>query len=241
MKKLLTAVILAGLVLMFTLSATAEPKIYVDYLLSGSGENKLDMDLYSGGVLVSSDTQTSKSDLSGTIIGFEVPFGRFKIAGDYGVNLEFQDKDTKDKSDLSLTNIKAGYCLIDNDRFLLNGIVGSTIMNVKDDSGNETEINGIQVGLDGVYYLSERASIEGSIDQSVSTTASVSGVDDSNIDSAGFTEYKLKFNYLFTEKLGASLGYMAVNSSIKAGDSVNFNAKETMNLSTITLGIYYRF
>lgn len=253
MKKILVLLMVTCMVFLFTINVVAEPKVYLDYLLSGTDDVKKSDKDYTDGVLQNTyEDARVKADLSGIILGFEMPIYRFKIGIENGINLTI--KDNNNSIDLSIVDIKSGYRVVDNETLKLDATLASVNTRTTYKSQETGKIEGILLGVDGIYHFTDRVSIEGSFGYSVNTTGSfpqidetISGFSITPNKSAKFSRYKLKFNYLFTDYVGVALGYMVINSSIKYDLSSSLlpgyvkTIKSQDDLSSFTLGFFYKY
>ena len=108
----------------------------------------------------------------------------------------------------------------------------AVLLNISTESpGGTSQFDATYVGFDFTQYFSKQASL------ALSYVYAIQGENDHYInllddDDVSSTLLRLKFNYLFTENLGAALGY---TNLIYSPSNIDFD------LGGITLGVLYRF
>lgn len=186
MKKILvTLFLVSSLVFSFAASAMAD-SVYVD----GFVESKSDWQLEDIG-------DGDDDNLSGFVLG-----GNF--SGDrVTLGLEYLDRTLKTAygdMDTDTVYIKGGFTLFANDA---NNVAVTLGYDKLDFSDSSLEYNGIILGINGTFNLSENSRLEGSLGYSVSGTC------ESDILDEDITILLLnaKYSYFFTDCIGASVGY----------------------------------
>jgi opacity protein-like surface antigen len=200
MKKVIILFALVSL-MVFTLSISAlgAGSVYLDYIVDGNWE---------------------EADLTGFVIGGEYKTDTFKIGFDYLLGEIESEIDT----DYTQYILKGGYGINEN-IFITLSWFDLTQENIF----LEATIDGLLLGVDLSYDLSEQLTFEGSLGISVTGKATVT--DEDSVD-ADFTALKLKLIYNVSDNIGVAIGYN--NISIEAEDN-------EADINYMTLGAAYKF
>lgn len=227
MKKGLWVLLMALVMLVSTTGAVTAATIYLE-AMNGNWE-----------------TDHLKSDGNGFLLGGEFQFNNRFIAGIEYFSLSYNDFEYKffpEKPDFGVDvtafKLKGGYRIVATDRFTLDGILA--YQSHKHDFGTGVDIeefsyNGFLLGTDLSFEFTQKASLVISVGYSISDSCKASNEHDSIKLDASFTNYAVKFNYLFSENFGASLGYRAYSL-----DMDNFEVS-AIEINGFAIGVFYKF
>lgn len=204
-------------------------------------------------------------DSSGTIIGFDQYFDRFKLGLEYTQTTwkdafykkyNFGDDYYGVNADYNGFNIKLGYRLTDQITINLGyhkydlksteetkfyeNIIGY------EDNYADIEMSGIVLGLDGDFDIADRFNLAGSIECGINGNYRSTGLEmDSSLEIATVTRNynteiltaKIKFNYAITYNLSASVGYRYTSYYVNFGSG----DKSSITSTGATAGLTYKF
>jgi hypothetical protein len=180
MKKI-TMITLFLSLLIFSLSAgvSAAVTTHLDYFFSDSESNH---------------------KIKGDIMS-RLPKGNLYIGGDF---YNFTINAAGNDENLNACNYKIGFPIIQNDQIELFGMF--SLLSLDGNSAtNNVSYSPILAGFILKYHFDEKMDIDGSVDYSVYSRDYKR--DGFNTVDADFLAVKVRFNYLFTETIGVSLGY----------------------------------
>jgi hypothetical protein len=115
-----------------------------------------------------------------------------------------------------------------------------------DDNYADIEMSGIMLGIDGDFDISDRISLNGSLEYGINSNYRYKALD---IDTLGnlymatrdydmnILAAKIKFNYNITNSFAASIGYRYTSYDVDFGNG----QKSTLTLSGPTVGFAYKF
>jgi hypothetical protein len=211
------ALIILTLVCSLTLSLTAGAmanSVYIDGMVGSKWEK------------TANDTD---DDMSCYIIGGDYYIDKFKIGFEYMNGTE--DKSGSNNSDLDFSSfyVKGGYNLLNTDKYSIDATLAYYNRNY--DDSDDTEINGILIGADATYKFNDRSYLEGAFGYSVSGKLESDTVD----DDATTLLLIAKYTYLFTDNVGASLGYRYYKTTVDTNGDPEYNHYGP------TVGVTYKF
>jgi opacity protein-like surface antigen len=250
MKKLISLLMAACMLLGFAVAAEAESKVSLDVV----GGDKFNFTIKDTSGTVTNYKEKCEGDLSGLLLGFESSLDKFKLAAEYGLwsTDEFSPKEngvktgTKETEDLIVSEVKGGYRVVDKNRFKLDltmGVLNIIGKNTRKDMYGSLKIKkniiGNMVGVDGTVNFSDKASLQGTVAYSLLGAS----VYETNNDSS-LAEVKLKFNYAVTEHWGLGLGYRAylfTGTDVDKSGGDTEKQKYDGSIGSFTLGATYKF
>lgn len=244
MKKMLGVVVSLGMLFLMTINVFAvEPKLNFDLLQGGTAMETIKTNgLISGAPdpSVNSNTQVNNV-LGGYVLGIEYPLNSFKIGAELGKG-NVKDNSSGSSADLSLTNLKAGYRLVTQDKFKLDGTL--SLLNISTQlSGGGESFSGNMLGVDGVYNITPKAILEGSVGYSLLGASMKNGI--YALDHPSLWEYKIKLNLFIAKKVNATIGYQSYRYSGRLSiynDPSNYiNLNTNTSFTGLTFGLIYKF
>lgn len=165
-------------------------------------------------------------DYTGYLLGLKIPVSdKFKVGFEYFPNSVKLSGGTESKGTEMTFN--GGYRLVDNDSVKLDAMLKYYSTDQKDAGWKGTAFG---IGADALFPISDKMNIEGAFDFSLSGTYD----DGTTKEDLSVTLLKLKFNYMFTENIGAGLGYFS--KSLKAKSQ-----SDAFTVSGVLLGVTYKF
>jgi hypothetical protein len=196
--------------------------------------------LSSGEVKVKSNSGSGTPDLSQVSIGIDVPMDKFKFASNISngaIEGTYTDFDT------TSILLKGGYALINNNQIRLD-VTGGFYNRERDIyfvhgshylGLGELSVNSLIIGFDSKFIIDKHIWIDFNLALGISPklTESLSGYRDQESDLDSVSLLNLKFNYLFTKVIGASLGYTC--------ETIEFNNSYKEEFSGLTVGAFYKF
>ncbi|NLW46217.1 MAG: outer membrane beta-barrel protein [Firmicutes bacterium] len=200
MKKVIILFALVSLmVFALSISALGAGSVYFDYIVDGEWE---------------------EADLTGFVIGGEYKTDTFKIGFDYLLG------EIESEIDLDYTQyiLKGGYGINENIFITL-----SWFDLTQEYIELEATIDGLLLGADLSYDLSEQLTFEGSL--GISVTGKFTETDEDSVD-ADFTALKLKLIYNVSDNIGVAIGYNNISIEVEDNEA---------DLNYMTLGAAYKF
>lgn len=200
MKKVIILFALVSLmVFALSISALGAGSVYFDYIVDGEWE---------------------EADLTGFVIGGEYKTDTFKIGFDYLLG------EIESELDLDYTQyiLKGGYGINENIFITL-----SWFDLTQEYIELEATIDGLLLGADLSYDLSEQLTFEGSL--GISVTGKFTETDEDSVD-ADFTALKLKLIYNVSDNIGVAIGYNNISIEVEDNEA---------DLNYMTLGAAYKF
>jgi hypothetical protein len=179
-------------------------------------------------------------DLPQIAIGFDMPMDEFKIAGNISAGT-IKDYEWNTSSIV----LKGGYALIDNDQIRLDIICGlyNQVIDFKDyvpdyyygDYYDKDTYLCSLIGIDSKFSLNDNMWINVNygfgISPQVERNFYYDGPATADLDSISL--FDCKFNVLFNEEIGMSLGY--------SYETINWHGSDKDTCSGLTLGVFYQF
>jgi hypothetical protein len=207
----------------------------------------------------------NSDDSSGTIIGFEQFFNRFKLGLEYSKSswknafneyYDYYNEQHGVDADYYGFGVKFGYRLTDQltmnlgyHKYDLNPVKESRyyegILDYDDDY-RDIELSGIVLGIDGDFDIADRFSLTGSIGYGINGNYRWTGLEmDSSLEIATATHNcdaailtaKIRFNYAITDNLSASIGYRYTSYDVDFGSG----DKSSITSTGATAGLTYKF
>ena len=182
MKKALMLIVTIGLILFYTLTATAATTVYLDQMSSGT---------------VNYDVKDENSNSTSSIIGFESMGERFKFGGE----LESGSYESAPTTDFTMIELTGGVWLINKKHFKIDAQITYQSNELK--STDSADYSGIMCGVDMIMG-SERSNMDFSFMLPVSGTTNDF---DFKYKEIRLLSTQIKYNCLFTEHMGLSIGY----------------------------------
>jgi Outer membrane protein beta-barrel domain len=217
MKKVMFLSVMVGLLVFSVVTSAFASTAYLDYTVGGNTKVE--------------SFSSNNDDLSQYLVGVEVPLDKFKVGLEYANDtIKFSGNDLK-CTDIKL---KGGYQLIKNDIFELYGDL-SYLSKAGDSNFSNIKYSPILIGVDGKYVINEKMFISGNLDFAVSGKTSADSSFLSSDTDTDYTAVKVKYTYLFNEKIGAMVGYEWSNWNIKAPTATKLTD------TGFTLGVTYNF
>ncbi len=252
MKKVL--VIMAALCLVFSMAVVASAaenggSVYLDYGVS----NTLNITTKITGF----PDQKIDFNLSGFLVGGDYTFGNIKIGLDYA-SLEAKDENNVPQNDTNITlyKLKGGYQIVDSEIFktTVGGGYLNETLSPKTAGADPIVINGIIIGGDVNYAITEKIGVSLGLDYGISQNWSQKQMD-AQIDllkssgvnvskTASTTIITLKGSYLITDSIGVTLGYTSLSAGFTFNaESGGITLSQQMNQSSslITVGGLFKF
>jgi hypothetical protein len=221
MKKFLVAVLSLLLVLSVSMVASAETNMsfYLDLLASGTITGE------SGG-------STSSAPLSGVIVGGDFAFDKIVAGLEYD-SLSSTKSDTMSAGTETMLDLKGGYRFLASDQFTLDAIASYLSATNQDSStSDEMGLTGFLIGAQGAFNISEKISVSGALQFSVSASATMNGTEITDANPS-ITLFNLKGAYNILDNLGITLGYRSMI------ETMTIVTASTATLSGVTLGAVY--
>ncbi|NLY74009.1 MAG: hypothetical protein GX075_01750 [Firmicutes bacterium] len=226
MKKLSIIIISVLLIISFA-TATMGGSVYIDHSIWGQWEYKDNEGKGDGELILS--TVGLEADINNFIIGLE---GHLKT-------LVFEDDwfDEKYEVDYTGYQLKAGWRVVNGEKFdaalIVLGYYRERDQN--SDQNSKYNLNGILLGTDLTFYLSDLISLEGSLGISVDAALKSEESGETFKNDAELIFLRLKYNYLYTENFGI---YLSIKSFFEKYDD-EFNS--SFLSSGLAVGFNYRF
>ncbi|HBE76893.1 MAG TPA: hypothetical protein DDW65_03810 [Firmicutes bacterium] len=173
--------------------------------------------------------------LSGLLLGVIYPWKAFDLGLEYGAG---QTKDYAGaKTDLNLGRFKAGYRLWDGAQLQLIPYLGWLSLKADD-----SQYSGVELGIDMRYDVAAKLRLLGGFGY-LPKPALKYGSNTAN--DTGLLDYRLKAEYLFTDRLCLGLGYQSFHYSGQYSSYTNSSNYSNGSLDGtsdfLTLGFVYRF
>lgn len=167
--------------------------------------------------------------LDGVIMGIDIPIGKFKIGFEYE-DISYKVGDYQDLYDTTTSIAKGGFQVFGNDKVRVDLTLNYF---EREYDGSIVSISGLLVGADGLWNISDRMSLQGSLGLSIDGKAEYEFYEED--DDAFIVVEKIKYNYMFTDNFGLGVGYNFISILFDDG------ADTTINTGGITAGITVRF
>jgi hypothetical protein len=189
MKKIMTLIILVGLLVLGATSVLAAT-VYFDYMPGGTVEG-------------SNSKGSSSPDCSDYQVGVVVPVEKFQFG------LEYNSTDIDDDTSMQFTGwkITGGYQCFKTDQFELLTNLSYLYWKAEDEGEGSTtfKYSPPLIGIACKYRMNDQTFISGSVD--CATSDFVIEEDESEAYPADYTTAQLKYSYFITKGFAASLGY----------------------------------
>ncbi len=212
MKKVLVLLMLAGLILFPAISTRASVNIYVDTMG--------DIGNYYG----KQDGRTAfDEDLQLTFAGIEYCTDQWKIAAEGGWG-------SFDSNDYDLWDLKFGYKVFESESLKLD--LTASYASIDDTDSNFGKTEGFSLGADFIFILGDKATTE--VDFAYAINPEINDGYFAWDDDVKMYAAKVKYNYMFGQNWGASLGYR-----YRVIDADGADVK--VETKGFTVGLNYRF
>jgi hypothetical protein len=189
MKKIMTLIILVGLLVLGATSVLAST-VYFDYMPSGIAEGS-----GSGG-------PSTSPDCSDYQVGVVVPVEKFQ----FGLEYSSTDIDASTSMQYTGWKIMSGYQCFKTDQFEL--FTNLSYLYWKEETEGEGSVvmkySPLLIGIAGKYRMNDQMFINGSVDYATPDFLIIKG---STAYPADYTAAQVKYSYFITKGFAASLGY----------------------------------